>query len=218
MRLLIHSAIARRRQLGVLFTAALIASLLPHSLSLTSRILVGWNVAAWAYLILLGWLMAFASPERVRKIAEQESEGAITMLAIMSMAAALSIAAIVIELASIKQVTGSLRLVHYVFTVVTVLGAWLLLAAIYTLHYANLFYRSPTQERALRFPDNESNPDYWDFLYFSFAIAVAAQTSDISVMSRSMRKAVMAQSVLSFLFNVAIIGLSINIAAGLLGM
>jgi uncharacterized membrane protein len=38
------------------------------------------------------------------------------------------------------------------------------------------------------------------------------------VMSRELRKVVLAQSVLSFLFNVAIVGLSINIAAGLLGV
>jgi uncharacterized membrane protein len=36
-------------------------------------------------------------------------------------------------------------------------------------------------------------------------------------MSHALRKAVLAQSVLSFLFNAAIIGLSINIAAGLVG-
>ena len=48
-------------------------------------------------------------------------------------------------------------------------------------------------------------------------IAVAAQTSDISVMSGAMRKAVLAQSVMSFLFNAAIIGMSINIAAGMVG-
>jgi uncharacterized membrane protein len=62
-----------------------------------------------------------------------------------------------------------------------------------------------------------ANPDYWDFLYFSFTIAVAAQTSDVIIMNRSTRKTVLAQSILSFLFNVAILGFSINIAAGLLG-
>jgi len=54
-------------------------------------------------------------------------------------------------------------------------------------------------------------------LYFSYTIAVAAQTSDVSVMSRSMRKIVLAQSILSFFFNLAILGLSINIAASLVG-
>jgi uncharacterized membrane protein len=36
-------------------------------------------------------------------------------------------------------------------------------------------------------------------------------------MSRTMRKTVLAQSLLSFVFNVAILGFSVNIAAGLVG-
>ncbi|AMP01530.1 hypothetical protein CAter10_4094 [Collimonas arenae] len=46
---------------------------------------------------------------------------------------------------------------------------------------------------------------------------MAVQTSDISIMTRPMRKIVLMQSVLTFLFNSAILGLSINIAAGLVG-
>jgi uncharacterized membrane protein len=60
-------------------------------------------------------------------------------------------------------------------------------------------------------------PGYWDFLYFSFTIGVAAQTADVSVMRTPARKIVLAQSVLSFIFNAAIIGMAINIAAGGIG-
>ena len=67
----------------------------------------------------------------------------------------------------------------------------------------------------MRFPDGEAKPAYWDFLYFSFTIAVPAQTADISLGSRAMRKTVLAKSVLSFLFNSVIIGMSINISAEL---
>jgi uncharacterized membrane protein len=87
----------------------------------------------------------------------------------------------------------------------------------YSFHYAHLYYRSPPDQKPLRFPDNIADPGYWDFLYFSFTIAVAAQTSDIGVMCTPARKAVLAQSVLSFIFNAAIIGMSINIAAGIVG-
>lgn len=218
MHFVVHFAIARRRLLIALFVGAAISLFLPPSWRLMGRILVGWNVGVWGYLVLLSWLMVTAGPGRVKRIAEQESTGAIAVLAIMSIAATLSIAAIVVELASVKQVARSLQFEHYFFTGSTVLGSWLLLVAIYTFHYAHLFYHSPASHRALRFPDEEREPVYWDFLYFSFTIAVAAQTSDISVMSRAMRKAVMAQSVLSFLFNVAIIGMSINITASMLGM
>lgn len=158
-----------------------------------------------------------ASHARVRAIAEQEDRGAVIILVVMSIAAIGSIAAIILELSTVKNLPLSYRMAHYVFTGSTIFGSWCLIATLFTFHYARIFYRSPVERRALRFPGNEENPDYWDFLYFSFTIAVAAQTSDVTVMSRSMRKIVLAQSVLCFLFNVAIIGLSINIAASLVG-
>ncbi len=67
------------------------------------------------------------------------------------------------------------------------------------------------------FPDHKLQPNYWDFLYFSFTIAVASQTSDVVLRSRTIRRAALAQSILSFYFNVAVLGLCVNIAAGLLG-
>jgi uncharacterized membrane protein len=79
-----------------------------------------------------------------------------------------------------------------------------------------VYYHAPQDRLPLHFPDECLDPDYWDFLYFSFTIAVAVQTSDVSVTSRTMRKLVLGQSVLSFFFNLLILGLSINIAAGLL--
>lgn len=179
-----------------------------------ARGLVAWNVAVWLYLISMGWLMTRASHARVRGIAEEEDRSAVVVLAILSVAAMTSIAAIVLELSAVKQLPPSVRLAHYGLTVATVFGSWLLVGVLFTFHYAHLFYRSPVDARPLRFTDETQNPNYWDFLYFSFTIAVAAQTSDVGVLGTSMRKTVLAQSVLSFLFNAAILGLSINIAAG----
>ena len=176
---------------------------LPWQWNPVTRALIGWNVMVWFYLCLMGWLMIRASHVRVRKIAEQEDKSAVVILAIMSIAAIVSIAAIILELSFIKSVPFSHRWAHYAFTWFTVFGSWCLVATLFTFHYARIFYRSPI--------------DYWDFLYFSFTIAVAAQTSDVTVMSHLMRKTVLAQSILSFLFNVAILGLSINIAASLVG-
>jgi uncharacterized membrane protein len=66
-------------------------------------------------------------------------------------------------------------------------------------------------------PDDHPEPDYWDFLYFAFTLAVASQTADVSLASRAARRSALAQSILSFYFNMAVLGLSINVAAGLLG-
>jgi uncharacterized membrane protein len=207
----------RPRLVSAFASGAVIALLLPPDWQVVTRALTGWNVAVWSYLGLMGWLMARASHARVREIAEQEDEGAVAVLAILSITATISLVAIILELATLKGAPFGERLGHYAFTGVTVFGSWLLVGTVFTFHYARVFYKSPPDRRALRFPDNEQNPDYWDFLYFSFTIAVAAQTSDVVVMTRAMRKTVLAQSILGFIFNAAILGLSINIAASLIG-
>jgi len=190
---------------------------LPADLDAITRGLVGWNVAVWLYLCAAGWFMIRATHVQTRKIAEQEDEGAVAILALMSIAAVVSIAAIVLELAGAKDVSSGQRLFNYAFTAVTVFGSWCFVGTLFTFHYAQLFYNSAPEHRVLAFPDDAGELDYWDFLYFSFTIAVAAQTADVAIMSRSVRKTVLAQSILSFLFNIAIFGLSINIAAGLIG-
>lgn len=212
-----HLTRSHLRLTSIILITVVVCLITPTSWNLVTRALAGWNVAVWANLFQIGWLVATSSHARVKAIAEREDAGAGTVVGILSIAAPLSLLAIILELTSAKGLAGTEQLSRYVFTGVTVLGSWLLLGAVYTLHYARLYYQSPVKSRALKFPDAELNPDYWDFLYFSFTIAVAAQTSDVTVMSSGMRKAVLAQSVLSFLFNAAIIGLSINIAAGLIG-
>ncbi len=207
---------ARPRLVFTFVLGLLIVFITPPDWGWVSRALIGWNVAVWSYLVLVGWLMSCANHESVRQIAERENESALAVLAIMSTAATISLVAIIYELAQLKGLPADVRLMKYLFTGVTVLGSWGLLGIIFTLHYALLYYQSPEDRRPLRFPDDESQPDYWDFLYFSFTIGVAVQTSDIVITSRQMRKTVLAQSVLGFLFNTAILGFSINIAAGLI--
>ena len=86
---------------------------------------------------------------------------------------------------------------------------------IFSVHYARLFYTWDGKDLALRFAEELQTPNYWDFLYFSFTISAAVQTSDVGVATRDLRKIVLAQSLIGFLFNTAILGFSINIAAGL---
>jgi uncharacterized membrane protein len=195
----------------------LISLFLPADWPAITRALTAWNIAVWSYLLLIGWLMLRASHGRVRKIAEQEDENAALILAVVSIGAVLSMAAIIVELATVKDLPAGLRIGHVAFTAATVMGSWFLLGIIFTLHYAHMYYRAPSEKPPLLFPDREIEPDYWDFLYFSFTIAVAAQTSDVAIGSRAMRKVVLVQSILSFLFNVAILGMSINIGASMVG-
>jgi len=214
----VHRFSHHRPRLAIaIFIGLFVGLALPAQWQPMTRALTAWNVGVWFYLLSICVLIMRSNPVRVRTIAEQEDNSAVAVLAVLSIAALISLAAIVFELAASKNLTFGDRLVHYAFTGATLFGSWLLVGMLFTFHYAHMFYRAPAEKRPLVFPEHEHQPDYWDFLYFSFTIAVAAQTSDVTVMSRSMRKVVLAQSILSFLFNVAILGLSINIAASLVG-
>lgn len=207
-----------RPRLFLTFVLGVAAGLImPAQTTLLARFLLGWNVAVWLYLFLMLWLMTKATSTQVAQLAEQEDRADLAIVAIMSIAASASLVAIVLELATLKELTPTNKLIHYAITAATVLGSWCFIATIFTFHYAKMYYHSPEHNRALQFPDSGLRPNYWDFLYFSYTIAVAAQTSDVQMTSRAIRKAALAQSVLSFWFNMAVLGLSINIAAGLVG-
>ncbi|NWE26573.1 DUF1345 domain-containing protein [Pseudomonas gingeri] len=182
-----------------------------------NKILVGWNAGVWAYLALMMWLTVMAKPEDVQRFVEREDENAGLVLLMVSIAAITSLAAITFELAGSKDLDSHARALRYGFTGLTVLGSWLLIGVIFSVHYARQFYLSQDGDPPLRFADGEQHPDYWDFLYFSFTISVAVQTSDVGVATKALRKVVLAQSLIGFLFNTAILGFSINIAAGLFG-
>ena len=86
---------------------------------------------------------------------------------------------------------------------------------IFALHYAHDFY-DESAGRGLAFPRGDKEPDYWDFVYFSFVIGMTSQVSDVSVTSKQIRRTVAAHGVVSFVFNAALLALTVNIAASVI--
>ncbi|MDB6051041.1 MAG: rane protein [Pseudomonas sp.] len=195
--------------------SGIVCSFVVPGVTLMTHTLIGWNIGVWTYLILMMWLTTRSEADDVKRFAIIEDENAGLVLAMVCVAAIASLAAISVELIGGKDLSSSAKALHYGFTGLTVVGSWLITGVIFSLHYARLFYTANTKEPALRFADGETNPNYWDFLYFSFTISVAVQTADVGVASRDLRKTVLAQSLIGFVFNTAILGFSINIAAGL---
>ena len=207
----------RPRAVIALVIGVLVSILVPIQASSIVRGLVGWDTAVWLYLILIWIKMALAGQQQAQELAEREDESAATVLVIVSLAALASVVAIVAELAAVKNVGVGAAVLHYALTGATMLGAWFLIPTMFTLHYARHYYQSDDDDTALLFPDRDLKPGYWDFLYFSFTIAVASQTSDVVLRSTAVRRTALAHSVLSFFFNLAVLGLSVNIAASLVG-
>ncbi len=194
--------------------------LAPDAGRAVSRALLGWDVGVWLFLILIVMMMLRADHDRLRRVAIAQAEGATAVLTLVVVAAVASIVAIIIELAAAKGPDARHALSHILFALGTVTGSWLLLPTLFALNYASLYYSSSENGHngcGLKFPESDPHfkPDYTDFMYFSFTIAVASQTADVSITNRQMRRLVLMQSLLSFLFNTTILAFTINIAAGL---
>ena len=203
-----------------LFIAAAIgvgvALLVPDAPRWTTRALIGWNTAVWLYIALVVTMMLRAGPARLRRVAALQAQGAAVVLGVVVAAAVASLAAIVVELAAIKAPGGAMARPHLLFAASTVVGSWALLPVMFSLNYARL-YHEPGSTGGLDFPGAGPgfHADFLDFLYFSVTIAVASQTADVAISSQAMRRLVLLQSLLSFVFNAAILALTINIAASL---
>ena len=197
----------------------LMPGLMPGLLSadaVHTRALTGWNVAVWLYLALAAWTILRADHNHVRRVATAQAEGAATVVVMVVLASLVSLAGTVLELSAAKVQGGPLAWQHIVLALSTVVGSWLLLPTVFALNYASLYF-GESQPAGLNFPSDRQDfsPDFSDFLYFAFTIAVALQTADVTVRTRALRRWVLLQSVLSFVFNTAILAFTINVAASL---
>lgn len=206
---------ARPRMLIAAAVGLAVGSTIPHGSAVT-RSLIGWNAGVWLYLILIAFSIHRADHDKLRRAALAHAEGAITVSVMIVLASLASFAAIVLELAAAKAGGAPAALPQVTLTLVTVLGSWLLLPTLYTLNYASIYYSANTAT-GLAFPGTDASfrPHYIDFLYFSFTIAVAMQTADVAITTKSMRVVALSQAVLSFVFNTTVLAFMVNIASGL---
>jgi uncharacterized membrane protein len=215
-RNLLHRFIRSRPYLTVALVLGVATGLFFTDESWLHQALIGWNVTIWLYLLMVIPAMNRADHHRVREIAARQDESAALVLSVMTIGIGLTMAAVISELSGAGKAAGGAPALHFLFTGATVVGSWILLGVVYCFHYAHIYYNSKHAHPELKFPDDGLEPNYWDFLYFSFTISVAVQTSDVCVMTRTMRKLVLSHSVIAFLFNLLILGLSVNMAAGLM--
>jgi len=189
---------------------------LPRDWSVLSRVLVSWNAGIILFLTLIFfWMRRLTAAQICTKYIEEDATAPFILILVV-IAAVASLFAIVEPLATMKQVSGSVRAAHFGLAALTLIDSWVLVPVMFTTHYADMFYSASADDRPLHFP-NTPEPIFWDFAYFSFTIAAACQTADVSTQHASMRRVVIAQTLISFLFNASILGFAINVTAGLIG-
>jgi uncharacterized membrane protein len=177
-----------------------------------TKLLVGWDAGVGLYLILAFTLMARSDVHRLKRRAANQDEGNLGILFLTVAAAIASLGAIFAELGTAAGQTRQPS--QLILATATVVISWAFIHSIFALHYAHEFYGEGRDRQigGMSFPDDEA-PDYWDFTYFAFTIGMCAQVSDVTVSSKSIRRTVLTHSVISFLFNAALLALTVNIAA-----
>jgi uncharacterized membrane protein len=181
---------------------------LPQSLRLVTRLLLGWDIFIALYLILVYGMMLRCEHSHIRRNALLEDDGRFLILLVTALGAFASIAAIIFGLDAEHRSSPELAL-----ATATIALSWATVHTTFALHYAHDFYRGTPG--GLQFPsgDQHENADYWDFVYFSFVIGMTAQVSDVGITDRTIRRTATVHGIISFVFNTALVALMVNIAA-----
>jgi len=177
-------------------------------------LLLGFDVGVLVYLLALALLFKrTATPELMRSQALKQDTGRWSVLwSGLALIGVVSLA-LTTELGAAKG-GGPQALVVAAASIVL---SWLFLNVMFAMHYAHGYYGDVGKKHeGLEFPGT-AQPDYWDFAYFAIVIGMTFQVSDVQITSRYLRRVALLHSVIAFFFNVFIIAISVNIAAGLAG-
>ncbi len=193
---------------------------MPKDLSWAGRFVGGWDVGALVLLSLSWTIIATADPKETRRRAGSEDPGRTFVMATVVLTAAVSLFAATFAMRHAKTLTGGMADLLVGMCFLAVAASWAVTHTAYTFRYAHLYYRDEGDgdggEGGLVFPGDEAPCDS-DFAYFAFVIGMCFQTSDVSVTNRIVRRDVLVHSILSFLYNTAIVALTLNLVFGFLG-
>ena len=210
---------ATSRLVIVVVASCLLYLVEPGSLSAPTRALLTWNIGAFGYLA-LAWITIARADAHMTKVRARlyDQSGFIIFLLVVTAACA-SVVAIGFVVGDIKALPFWAKAAHLSLSVTALILAWLLIHTLFAFHYAREFYAVGADGQGLvgglAFPGGNP-PDYFDFAYYAFVVGMTSQVSDVAVISRHMRRETLIHGILSFMFNVAIFAMSVNIISGAL--
>ncbi len=179
------------------------------ALGLGRGTMVAFDVAAVVFLLSVATLLG-SEAERMREVAKANDANRALLLGLSVTVS------IVVLVAVAKELHGKTDRWSIALVIATLALAWLFSNTVYALHYAHAYYLEGDDGKdrgGIDVPQCDE-PDYWDFLYFSFTLGMTFQTSDIAITSTYVRRVVTGQSLAAFVFNLGVIAFTINVLGG----
>ena len=182
----------------------------PPAIAVVAEALVwSFDLAAMVFILSLWPISRDHTADDMRRHSAANDANRAMVLVITAVVLLTVMAAIASELGAAEQ--GDIAAM--VKLVLTLAMAWFFTNLVFMLHYAHNYYRSaqdrPGDRGGFLFPETPE-PDYWDFCYFSFTAGMTFQTSDVIVTRGQVRRVVMLQCLLAFVFNIGVIAFIIN--------
>jgi uncharacterized membrane protein len=211
------------RQLGRLFLSALAGSavaLAAMTLPRATRIILGLDVFLVLFVVLSYVMMSVTTADQCFAMANQKQPIRHTGVIASIVATLVGIAAIGVLLQSQNDEVHWLRTLHLGGSLVALLFGWIAAQMTFAIQYMRIYYRdlntrgSTRADPGLDFP-GQTAPDLWDFMYYSFTIAMCFQTSDVSISGTAIRRLTLMHAIYSFLFVATIIGFVVNVLSNL---
>ncbi|MEP7223303.1 MAG: DUF1345 domain-containing protein [Novosphingobium sp.] len=179
----------------------------------SAALMRGFDVAAVAFILSLWPLGRDHRADEMRVHAAQNNANRGVVLLITGIVMLAIMAAIANDLSLAKH-GNNMAVAKLVFTLSL---AWAFTNMVFTLHYAHIHYGPADtgvgDHGGFEFPGTPE-PDYWDFLYFSFTAGMSFAASDVNVLCGRVRRVLVVQCLLSFIFNIGVIAFTINALSG----
>lgn len=168
---------------------------------------LGFDLAAAVFLMSVVPLLRESSAETMRRHAARNDANRVLVLIITTIVTTAVLAAISGEL---PRASGG-DMVALAKLVGTLTLTWLFANTVYAMHYAHLYYSSTDggDSKGIDIPDTPE-PDYLDFIYFSFTLGMTFQTSDAAITGRSIRRIATLHAFAAFIYNIGVVAFTIN--------
>jgi uncharacterized membrane protein len=208
----IGNRIAPSRFILFVFLLAVGGPIGASALGLRHGLMAGFDIAAAVFLLSMIQVLR-SDPARMRTLAEENDANRALLLALTGAVVAVILVTVAAEVIDRKAAGGGWG---KALVIATLALAWLFSNMVYALHYAHLYYsRGPTgaDRGGIEFPLTPE-PDYGDFVYFSFTLGMTFQTSDSNITSSMMRRVVVAHCFAGFVYNIGVLAFTINVLGG----
>jgi Predicted membrane protein len=188
--------------------AAVAASFTPWQVSS----LLAWDTGAALFCASVWVAVHGADATTTQRIATREDDSRSAADLVLIAASVASLLGVGFALLQASAESGVPRALTTTVAVATVVLSWLAVQTVFTLRYAHLYYL----DGGIDF-HNEQAPDYGDFAYVAFTLGMTYQVSDTDLTSKKIRTTALRQALLSYVFGIAVIAITINVVARLLG-